>query len=191
MSIIEMAYHRGTRDARMKFAAATPAGAPGSVVAPTGSALPGSLAATQKPGAPNQALGTSPVLDTGLAPKPTVKGLGMTETQGTGISGPPTTTTKGAEVYAPARPPKPARIPRQQSPVGSNNTTETVKSAPAAISAPQAPQQATNTTVATPTGSSAAPGGIIQATGSPAVDHAKHIAENLGTQTVAVSGGGK
>jgi len=43
-----------------------------------------------KPGPPNQALPTSPVLGTGVPGTATVAGMGKTQTQGATISAPPT-----------------------------------------------------------------------------------------------------
>jgi len=208
MNFNELAYRRGSRDAQNKFAALGTAGAPATpamaagglgAVPPISTAVPGAGAATIKPGAPNQALPTSPVLGTGVPGMPTVAGMGKTQTQGAVISAPPTaapatpTTAKAASVFAPSNAPKAAKIPRISSTVGSNNTTETAKSvspastpSAAAASSPSS-SPSSSSSVAPPAMSK-----IISSTGlSPAATLAKETASNTRNHVVSVSGGGK
>lgn len=175
-----------------------PAPAAGSLgaVPPISATVPGMMSAAAKPGAPNQALGTSPVLGTGVPGMPTIASMGKTQAQGSVISAPPPaapatpSTAKSASVYAPSRPPKPAKIPVQKSTIGSNTTTETVKTTPAAASS--APAVAATSSSSASKSSPGAGGGIVPSTGvSPAANLANETASNTRNQVVSVSGGGK
>jgi len=214
VTLNELAYRRGSSDARSKFSSLNAAGAAPipaagglNTVPPIGTTVPGANAAALKPGAPNQALPTSPVLGTGVPGTATIAGMGRTQAQGAAISAPPaaapaTPSTGGGaklgSVYAPSTPPKSVKIPRQTATVGSNNTTETVKSAPTpAVTPAQAPTSATTSSSSstTPGGAgslSATFGGIVPSTGVvPAATLANESASNFRNQTIATSGGGK
>ena len=202
-----MAYNRGSNDALEKFAAVPPAAVAASTggglgaVPPIAGSLPG-LAAATKPGAPNQAVGTTPVMGTGIPATPTVAGMGKTQTQGSVISSPAPAApapaaTKAASLFAPTHAPKAAKIPRTVSTVGSNNTTETVKSV-APSSSPVAPvgsaAPASNPPAASSVGSAAGGplGGIVTQTGqTPAAALAAETASHTRNQVVSASGGGK
>lgn len=203
MTLNELAYRRGSADALQKFSAlgapAMPAAA-GSLgaVPPISTAVPGMTSAAVKPGPPNQALATSPVLGTGVPGTPTISSMGKTQAQGSVISAPPpaapatSATSKAASVYAPAAPPRAAKIPRASSTVGSNNTTETAKSVSSAGGSAPATTGA-GTSPAVSSASTGRPlGGIISSTGqSPATTLANETASNIRNQVVSVSGGGK
>ena len=199
MTLNDMAYQQGNFDALSKFAALGqpfPAAGALSAVPPIAPAVPGTPAAAIKPGAPNQALPTSPVLGTGVPGTPTIAGMGKPVSMGAAISSPApaapaTPTTKAAGVYAPVRPPKAAKIPVQHSTIGSNNTIETVQSAPKTSPAvTPVGSVATATTPGTGTDTGTAPG-IVTSTGTPPTNLANETASNLRNQTVATSGGGK
>jgi len=210
VTLNEMAYRKGSRDAQDKFAAlgapgapATPAMAAGGLgaVPPISTAVPGMGAASVKPGAPNQALPTSPVLGTGVPGVPTVAGMGKTQTQGAAIAAPPTaapatpTTAKAASVFSPSAAPKAAKIPRSHSTVGSNITTETANSVSPSTTPSASPTSSSSSSASSPGGtSSTSPqmSGIVPSTGtSPAATLANETASNTRNQVVSVSGGGK
>lgn len=208
MTLNELAYRRGIHDALDKFAAmgmpATPgAAAAGSLgaVPPISTGVPGMPSAAVKPGAPNQSLPTTPVLGTGVPGTPTISSMGKTQAQGSVVSAPPPaspatpSTAKAASVYSPAPPPKSAKIPRMHSTVGSNTTTETVKSVAPAATTPAASSSATASSASAPAAAGATGqqlGGIVPSTGqSPAATLANETASNTRNQVVSVSGGGK
>lgn len=85
MSISEMAYTRGARDAQMKFAGLPPAGAPGSVVAPPPAGVPASGGAPNMTPAKAPNASITPV--TGLPGVPTAAGAGRTNQQSSIMTG--------------------------------------------------------------------------------------------------------
>jgi hypothetical protein len=207
MTLNELAYRRGSSDAFQKFAALGAPAMPGAAAAgslgavpPISTAVPGMMAGAAKPGAPNQALSTTPVLGTGVPGTPTISSMGKTQAQGSVISAPPAAApatpsiAKAASLYAPAPPPKSAKIPRATSTVGSNSTTETVKSVSPPSPAPVG-SAATSSSSSAPAAAGAAGqqlGGIVPSTGqSPAATLANETASNTRNQVVSVSGGGK
>jgi hypothetical protein len=205
MNLNELAYRRGVSNALEKFSAMGSPAMPGAAAAgslgavpPISTAVPGMTSAAVKPGAPNQALPTSPVLGNGVAPTATVATMGKTQAQGVAVSAPPTatpatpTTAKAASVYAPAPPPKSAKIPRAHSTVGTNNTTETAKTAPSASAVSPGGTGATTSSSSSPSSAGQQLGGIVPSTGtSPAATLANETASNTRNQVVSVSGGGK
>ena len=208
MTLSQIAYEQGSRDAQYKFAAvpgvaggpAIPAAGGLNAVPPIGTTVPGATAATLKPAAPNQALPTNPVLGTGVPGTPTIAGMGKPVSAGAAISSPAPaspatpTTSKVGSVYSPSKPPKPAKIPVQRSTVGSNNTLETVKSMPAATASSTGSTGTASGTSTSPggTGTTAtASGGIVSSTGVPAANLANETASNCRNQTVAAAGAGK
>ena len=215
MTLNQIAYTQGRRAALEKFAAIPgmggapqmPAAGGLNAVPPIGVTVPGTPAATMKPGAPNQALPTSPVLSTGVPGIPTVAGMGKTQTQGATISAPPTAapmnpavagSAKLGSVYAPTKPPRTGftRTNTQHSTVGSNNTTETAKStssAPVTSAANTASVSSSSSPAAGGASSTGqAFGGIVPSTGTtPAASLANETASNFRNQVVATSGGGK
>lgn len=207
MTLNELAYRRGSADALDKFAAMGAPAMPGAAAAgslgavpPISTSVPGMTSAAAKPGAPNQALSTTPVLGTGVPGTPTISSMGKTQAQGSVVSAPPPaapatpSTAKAASVYTPAPPPKSARIPRAHSTVGSNNTTETVKSvAPASPSPVGSAATSSSSSAPAAAGATGAQlGGIVPSTGqSPAATLANETASNTRNQVVSVSGGGK
>lgn len=209
MNMNTLAYRRGVADALDKFAAAAGPTVPGmtaagglSSVPPLSTSVPGMPSAAVKPGAPNQALSTTPTLGTGVAPTPTLAGMGKTQTQGAVVSAPapaapPTpSTSKAASLFAPTKAPRAAKIPVQKSTIGSNNTVETAKSvAPSSSSTPSSSTSSTASSSSAPAAAGAAGpqmGGIVPTTGqSPAATLANETASNTRNQVVSVSGGGK
>lgn len=206
MTLNELAYRRGSADALDKFAAMGAPAMPGAAAAgslgavpPISTAVPGMMSAAAKPGAPNQALSTTPVLGTGVPGTPTISSMGKTQAQGSVISAPPPAApatpsmAKAASVFAPALPPKSAKIPRAMSTVGSNSTTETVKSVSPA--SPALVGTAATSSSSAPAAAGAGGqqlGGIVPSTGqSPAATLANETASNTRNQVVSVSGGGK
>ena len=200
MTLSQIAYTHGSRAALEKFAAPPMPPAGGlNAIAPVAPTVPGTPAATMKPGAPNQALPTSPVLGTGVPGMPTVASMGKTQAQGSMISAPPTaapatpTTAKAASMFAPSAAPKAAKIPREHSTIGSNITTETAKSvAPAASAAPAVGSAAGSAAAPAASAISQGLGGIVPSTGqTPAAALANDAAGSFGNQVRAVTGGGK
>jgi len=104
MSIIEMAYTRGTRDALTKFAA-VPAGAPGSVVAPPPTGVPVSGGAPNM--VPAKAAPSAITQVNGMVPTPSAAGAGHTNQQAAIATGAPP-----AAVASPVATPAPAAGPK-------------------------------------------------------------------------------
>ena len=101
MTLNEMAYHQGSRDAQEKFAMpamakpALPAAGGLNAVPAISATVPNTSAATGKPAASNMGLNTNPVQVSvaGSVPTPTIASMGKPVGAGSGISSPPAATT--------------------------------------------------------------------------------------------------
>lgn len=201
MSIIDMAYTQGSRDARMKFAGVPP-GAPGSVV-------PARQAIAPQAGGITQSTGAIPTTSITQLARPSFQGSAITGAGATpaGAATPKAPATSGTSsgigasaeksagsLFHPSNPPvsKATSIAKIPSPIGGNITTQTPATAPAPAVAP-VPAQASAAPAASAATPAATPGGIVSSTGvapptNPAVDLAQKMKDTTQQGAIARAG---